>query len=239
MLIRHTRPFNTGIALAITFVGILIVIFMPIFGGGRIGLNFSDDLFNSLSKGSSYFIPEVARNVEAFKGKDYAVVVKVDKPEKVAKVVKIYQVAGAMVGTGPSETEVKIAGDLGKVLDSVLKDSDSMFYNKGSEVSARYGFDEKEVMKLWWTTLNASVKELQKQKKLGEANIIAEVDMKAVEPAFNYYKIEPQKVADRALTMGGLLVFYVGYTLWWGYAIFYLFEGIGLSMKKAKVKKEI
>jgi hypothetical protein len=36
-----------------------------------------------------------------------------------------------------------------------------------------------------------------------------------------------------------LLVFYVAYTMWWGFAIFYIFEGIGLSMKKAKVKKEV
>jgi hypothetical protein len=27
--------------------------------------------------------------------------------------------------------------------------------------------------------------------------------------------------------------------MWWGYAIFFLFDGIGLSMKKAKVKKEV
>jgi hypothetical protein len=34
-------------------------------------------------------------------------------------------------------------------------------------------------------------------------------------------------------------VFYVVYTLWWGFAIFFIFEGIGLSMTKAKVKKEV
>jgi hypothetical protein len=39
--------------------------------------------------------------------------------------------------------------------------------------------------------------------------------------------------------MTGLLVFYVIYTMWWGFAIFYMFDGIGLTMKKAKVKKEV
>jgi hypothetical protein len=27
--------------------------------------------------------------------------------------------------------------------------------------------------------------------------------------------------------------------MWWGFAIFFIFEGLGLSMKKAKVKKEV
>jgi capsid portal protein len=62
---------------------------------------------------------------------------------------------------------------------------------------------------------------------------------KAVEPAYNFYKIESQKVVDKAGIMSGLLIFYVAYTMWWGFAIFYMFDGIGLTMKKAKVKKEV
>ncbi|KJU85505.1 hypothetical protein MBAV_002301, partial [Candidatus Magnetobacterium bavaricum] len=59
---------------------------------------------------------------------------------------------------------------------------------------------------------------------------------KAVEPAYNFYGIQPQKVSDKILLMAGLLVFYVFYTIMWGYAIFFVFEGLGLSMKKAKHK---
>ena len=69
--------------------------------------------------------------------------------------------------------------------------------------------------------------------------ILQIVMKKAVEPAFNFYKIEAQKVIDKAGVMTGLLVFYVAYTMWWGFAIFYMFDGIGLTMKKAKVKREV
>jgi capsid portal protein len=82
-------------------------------------------------------------------------------------------------------------------------------------------------------------KELKKEKKIEESNFVGEVTKKAIEPAFNFYQIEPQSVADKAGVMTGLLVFYVAYTMWWGFAIFYLFDGVGLSMKKAKVKKEV
>jgi hypothetical protein len=61
---------------------------------------------------------------------------------------------------------------------------------------------------------------------------------KAIEPAYNFYQIDANKVSDHAGMLSGLLVFYVFYTMWWGYAIFYMFEGFGLTMKKAKVKKE-
>ncbi len=82
-------------------------------------------------------------------------------------------------------------------------------------------------------------KELKKQGKIGEAKIVSDVMKKAVEPAYNYYKVEAQQVAEKAGLMSGLLVFYVVYTMWWGFAIFYMFDGIGLTMKKAKVKKEV
>ena len=87
--------------------------------------------------------------------------------------------------------------------------------------------------------LNKTAKEFQKSKKVEQADIIIEVMKKGIEPAFNFYNIEPQKVSDKALTVTGLLLFYILYTMWWGYAIFNLFDGLGLSMTKAKVKREV
>jgi len=81
-------------------------------------------------------------------------------------------------------------------------------------------------------------KDLKKQKIVADAKIIDDVNKKAVEPGYNFYKIDANKVVDHAGMMSGLLIFYVAYTMWWGYAIFYMFDGLGLSMKKAKVKKE-
>ena len=59
-----------------------------------------------------------------------------------------------------------------------------------------------------------------------------------VEAAYNFYQIEPVKVSERAGTMTGLLVFYVLYTLWWGFALMFLVEGMGLTMTKKRAKKE-
>ncbi|MFZ2197126.1 MAG: hypothetical protein WAV13_05285 [Thermodesulfovibrionales bacterium] len=235
MLIRNKKPFNMGLVLAVSFFAVLLMIFSPIFGGEN-GLKFADSSFNRLSKGSSYFIPKVSKNVDKYVGKPFSVAIKLDKPQDVEQTAKLFTTAGVKVDV--IDTELKLEGDLGGMLKSVLQDSDAMFKNDGKTVSERYGYDEKQVMKNWWAALGKIDKKLKKDKNIQEAKAVAEVTKKAVEPGYNFYKIEGEKVVDHAGMMSGLLVFYVAYTMWWGYAIFYLFDGIGLTMKKAKVKKE-
>ncbi len=244
MIIKNKKPFNIGAFFAITFLGVLMTIFSPLFGG-KSGLQFADDSFNKLSKGSSYFIPKVAKNNEKFIGKMFTVNIKADKPEdrpgdaekRAQNIAKVFTAAGAAVEVNGAA--VKIEGDLGRVIASALRDSDDMFKNDGEKIKARYGVeDEKKMFRQWHNALTKINKEFQKEKKIEESKIVSDALKKAIEPAYNFYKVDGQKVVDHAGMMSGLLVFYVLYTMWWGYAIFYLFEGLGLSMKKAKVKKE-
>ena len=237
MLIRHAKMFNMGLLLGISFLGVLFLIFQPIFPGEKTGLDFSDDLFNKLSKGSSYFIPAVAKDNEKFMGTNFSVNIKLDKPEQVESAIKVLTAGGAQATA--KETQLAISGDLGKLLGNAIQDSDEMYKNEGAKVSSRYGLKETDVMALWWSVLSKMNKEFQKDKKINESDMVTKVMQKAVEPAYNYYGIEAEKVSGKAFTLTGLLVFYVAYTMWWGYAIFYMFDGIGLSMKKAKVKKEV
>lgn len=236
MLIRNQKTFSLGVLFSISFFGVLILIFSPLFGGKN-GLEYADDLFNKLSKGSSYFIPKVTEDNQKFMNNTVSLTVKLDKPDLVEKAVKIMPLVG-MEATA-KENELSYSGDLGKFLGNILAASDAMYHNDGTKVASAYGMNERTVLEVLWNVLSKSVKELQKQKKINEANMITQVMQKAVEPAYNYYGVEGQSVTENAFIIIGLLVFYVFYTMWWGYAIFYLFDGIGLSMKKAKVKKEV
>ena len=74
------------------------------------------------------------------------------------------------------------------------------------------------------------VKDLEKQKAFKAAKITDVVIKKAVETAFNFYGIEPQKISDRFFIVLFSLFFYVVYTLWYGFAILYMFEGWGLKL---------
>jgi hypothetical protein len=236
MLVRNKKTFSMGLLMAISFLVVLFLIVAPIYDGKN-GLNFSDNLFNKLAKGSSYFIPKIQKSVEGFAGKSFSVTVKLDKAEQVDPATKMLLATGVQVAT--KGAEITISGDLGQFAGRIVKDSDAMYHNKGSEIATAYGMNEREVMKLWWSILSKADKQLKKDKKIEEAKLVSEVNKKTVEPAYNFYEIDAQKVIDKAGLMTSLLVFYVIYTMWWGYAIFYMFDGIGLSMKKAKVKKEV
>jgi hypothetical protein len=236
MLVRNKKPFSVGVVFTISFLGVLLLIFSPFFSGKN-GLEFSDDSFNKLAKGSSYFIPKVAKSVEKFVGKPFSSTITLDSAADAQGMANLFTTAGARAEA--KDKELAVSGDLGVVLQSALKDSDAMYKNNGKAVAERYGHDEKKVMRNWWQALTKIDKEMKKNKYVGEAKVISDVTKKAVEPGYNFYQIDANKVSEHAGMMSGLLVFYVLYTMWWGYAIFYLFEGVGLTMKRAKIRKEV
>lgn len=237
MIIKNKSTFFTGAFLAATFAVVLALIFSPVFGDGKNGLVYADDMFNKLSKGSSYFIPKVMKSNEKFAKTTLVVAVKYEKPEQIDDTMKLLAVAGAEAKK--ANPELQVSGNLGALMSRILQDADDMFKNDGETVAKRYGVEEKKVMESWHVLLKAMDKSLKKQGKIDDAKIVSDVMKKAVEPAYNYYGVIPRQVSEKAGIMTGLLVFYVAYTMWWGFAIFYLFDGIGLTMKKAKVKKEV
>ncbi|HYB20274.1 MAG TPA: hypothetical protein VEH09_05065 [Thermodesulfobacteriota bacterium] len=224
-----------GLVLFFSFFGVLILIFSPIFSSKN-GLDYADELFNKLTKGSSYFIPGLFTSTEKFTGKTFRTTLSLEKVQEAEQTAKLFSLGGAKVEVQGGT--LSIEGDLGKLLQSILRDSDHMFKNDGQKVTDRYGCDGKEALHCWWMALGRMEKSFKKNLQIEESRIVSEVIKRGIEPAYNFYQVEQQKVADRAGIMIFLLVFYIVYTLWWGYAIFHLFEGFGLSMKKAKVKKE-
>lgn len=54
------------------------------------------------------------------------------------------------------------------------------------------------------------------------------VQTKTLEVAYNFNGIQADKVADRAGITTFMLIFYVLYTVWYGFAIMFIFEGLGI-----------
>ena len=106
-----------------------------------------------------------------------------------------------------------------------------MYHNDGKEISLKYGYNERQILFNWWKALKAMDKDLNKQKNFKEAKVVSLVIKKAIEPSYNFYKIVPQKISDRFGIVIFSLVFYVIYTLWYGFAIMYMFEGWGLRLE--------
>jgi len=223
-MIEKKGKFFGGMALMAAFIIVLVIIFLPLFNGQN-GLNFLDSLYNSISKGSAYFIPRVKEEIVPFKGATINVALDMATNEQAEQAAALFMKSGAMVNV--SGKELKINGDLGDILANSLADADKMFHNDSQVVSEKYGDDAKRVLFNWWMSFKIMEKELNTQKKFKEAKIVAVVVKRAVEVAFNFYQIEPQKISDKFGIVTFSLIFYVLYTLWYGLLSLFMLGGGG------------
>jgi hypothetical protein len=243
-MLHSPKHFTQGLILLATFTVVLILMFLPFSflgqkddGTAMNGLEYADDFFNRLSKGSSDFSEEVNAGVAKIAGKDVEVSFKLKKAEGNPAALALAAKAG--LAGEVQDGAVALKGDLAKLLALAVADSKAMYANNGKAVTRLDGLDERGVMKLWWEMLDSMIKPLQKKKLIAEANVVNLVNKKAVEPGYNFYGVQGEKVIERIPMLTFLLVFYVAYTMWYGFAIFDLFDGVGLSMKKPKVKAEV
>jgi hypothetical protein len=243
------KKLTLSMVMAVIFFGLLLAMFSPIFNGEN-ALKASDRLFNSISKGSSNYIPGLKASVAKRQGTPVALTLefvdgKTEGHEDVAVVgadvaAKAARVLGAVAQAGVQGQSVTLSGDLGAILGAALADAEAMFENRGNEVAARYGMDEREALFIWWKALTAMDDELKRaggKENVALAKTVSSVITKGVEVGYNYYGITPESAGSRAGILTFSLVFYVIYTLWWGMTIFYFFEGVGLAMTKGHKKE--
>ncbi len=227
-MIANKKEFFGGSLMLLAFIAILIIIFSPVFKGQN-GLEYLDALYNSISKGSAYYIPKVKEETGNFAGKSIEVTLSMADEKQANQTALLFKKGGASVNVAGDA--LRVTGDLGKILENSLTDADNMYNNNGKEVSEKYGYNERQVLFNWWKAFKAMDNDLKKQKKFKEAKVVAIVIKKAIEPSYNYYKIVPQKISDRFGIVIFSLVFYVIYTLWYGFAIMFMFEGWGLRLE--------
>ena len=227
-MIAKKDKFLTGMILMILFFGIFVTIFMPLFNGKN-GLEYLDNLYNSISKGSAYYIDAARTDVQAIQTPEITLTLTMPSDLQAEQTVPLFMKAGAQVGQDGAQ--LTVSGNIIQILNQCLDDSQLMYDNDGGAVSKKYGYAEKAVLYNWWSTLKAMDFDLKKQKLFKIAKVAETVKKKAVETAYNYYGIEGQKISDRFGVVIFSLIFYVIYTLWYGFGIMYLFEGWGLQLE--------
>lgn len=238
MLIKNKKEFTKGAFLAISFLVVLVIMFLPLFEGHNTFVA-ADELFNSIAKHSTYYIGVLIKKSAAFNGQPFDVTIKLKNQEVVDKAKKVFTTAGCEASGDAGQFKIK--GDLGKALSAALKDSDDMFYDRDSELKSRYGLEGKDALYAWWSCFKAMelpLKKLGKPENFKQAAFLNDVVKKGLEVGYNFFQISPQSARSKAGILTFSLVFYVIYTLWWGIGILFLFEGIGLEMK-AGAKKEV
>jgi hypothetical protein len=227
-MIANKPKFISGLTLMVLFTAVFIAIFMPLFGGQN-GLEYLDNLYNSISKGSAYYIDAVRKDLQTIQTPDLTITLTMKSDQQAQQTVPLLMQAGAQVGQNGAE--LLVTGNMIQILNHCLDDAQHMYDNDGAAVSAKYGYDAKMALYNWWSALKAMDFDLKKQKKFNSAKMAELVNKKAVETAYNYYGIEGQNISDRIGVVIFSLIFYVIYTLWYGFGIMYLFEGWGLRLE--------
>ena len=192
-------------------------------------MNYFDNLFNSISKGSAYYITDLKTQNEAFEGRPLDLTITAAMPSRPDQSKLLFWKAG--VAAEADGTQITVRGDLGRILAACLEDADLLFRNQDDSLRAKYDIDGREVMYTWWGLLKELDKALKNEKRFEDAKFVSTVQAKAVEVAFNFYGIEPQKIMDKLGIVVFALAFYVLYTLWFGFAIMYMFEGWGMELE--------
>ena len=242
MLVRQKKNFIRGVLMLGTFALLFVFLLFPVlhdeYNRPLTGLQFADNVFNELSKGSSNFIPMCRAEVKKMEGRNIDInVAFTKKPELKDMAVNVLTKAGA-------KAEIKgdrlyISGDLGAILGSATDMSEKL-YNNDAKVAAMYdlnpadaqvqaGGNAEEAIALkaaraWWYSLSPAIKALQKQDKVAEAKAVDQIMRRAIEPGNNFYSLNGAKVKDHVVLLTLMLVFYLLYTLWYGFSIFELFR---------------
>ncbi|MCO1602917.1 hypothetical protein [Desulfosporosinus nitroreducens] len=234
-VVRNKKTFSIGLLMLLSFVLCYVGMMSPNFGNGRNGLQYADDMFNSLSKGSAYFIEDAQKVADGQKGKNINLTIKASSHEDAVKWGALYTTAGATVTV--KESSVTIDGDYGEILGAVVADSDFMYHNDSKSLENKYGYNGREATYNWNSSLKKIDAELKAKSQFKEEFDLVKVQQKALEPAYNYYGVEIKKVSENKFSLAFLLCFYLIYTVWYGFGLYYLFDGLGIVIAKSKKKE--
>ncbi|WP_320172239.1 hypothetical protein [Maridesulfovibrio sp.] len=226
-MIVSKKEFTSGVVLLGVFFVVLAIMFQPIFKGKN-ALAYLDSMYNSISKGSVNYIASLRGNVKDFGPKDVAIKLSYSSQEQAEQSEQLFGKAGVTVVRDGKVLEVK--GSVQAILYSCLDDADLMYHNKSGELEGKYGIEARRTTYNWWTSLGLMEKAFNGQKEFKVAKLSTTVKKKAVETAYNYYEIVPMDITDELGVVIFSLIFYVVYTLWYGFAIMFVFEGWGLNL---------
>ncbi|MEW6427743.1 MAG: hypothetical protein AB1568_06885 [Thermodesulfobacteriota bacterium] len=232
-MIAKKSEFSLGLVLMLGFWAVFAILMSPVFPGksGKVNcLDFMDNLYNSISKASAYYIPKVQEKAAAYQGTEINLGIKAKNDAEAARFRNLLATAGAQVTAG-TDNSVSARADIAAITRTMLADADAMFANQGEAIRARYNAEPRQALYDWYAINKAMVKTLEEAGDFKTAKILYDTQTKAIEPAYNYFGIESTPIRTQVVTVVLSLVGYVVYTLWFGFAILFMFEGWGLKLE--------
>jgi uncharacterized membrane protein YfcA len=236
-IIRDRRKFGMGVAGLATFFVLLVAMLLPVVTG-RSALVWADTFFNQLAKHSAYAIPEGRAQAREFAGSPVDLGIRPRDFADAGRLALLVRSAGIEAKALP-DGRVRVTGDLGKLSDTALADAEAVFGNETEALAARYRMRPEEVIYGWWVIFDGLTRRYVQEARGAEAEFTRFVSSRVLEPAYNFRGIEAKAIQGNAMSLAGLLAFYVLYTLWYGFSIMMLFEGLGIGVDEKAEKREI
>jgi hypothetical protein len=226
-MIYNKKEFYGGVGLLAAFFVVLFFMFQPMFAGHN-AMEYLDNLYNSISKGSVDYVPQLKIDADKYNEKNVDLSLTYKSEVEATQAAVLFAKSGVVAKV--AGMDVTVSGSLGDILHGSLDDADHMYHNDGKSIEDKYSLEPRRAVFSWWTSLKLIDKALKDQKLFEEAKVTSTVQKKAVEAAYNYYEVEPVKIMDKLGLVIFSLAFYVFYTLWYGFAILFIFEGWGLKL---------
>lgn len=137
-----------------------------------------------------------------------------------------------------ADGRTRIRGSFGDLSRTAIADAELAFANRTQDLKAKYDMPADEAVYCWWIVFNGLTKRYTEEARVTEANFSKFMSSKVLEPAYNFHGIEAKDVRRNALPLAGLLAFCLVYTVWYGFSILLLMEGLGIRVAAGKDRKE-
>lgn len=230
-MIHNKKEFTGGLVLLAIFFVVLFAMFQPIFHGHN-AMAYLDNLYNSISKGSAHYVDDLRQEAQSVAGYELNITIDMENETFAQDGAVLITAAGAeALVDGQALT---IQGNYQAILNACLDDADEMYHNNGAALKAKYpvyeGKDDRQALYNWYQILSGFDHELKKKDEFAQAKVAMNINSKVVEAAYNYYNVVPEQIKNKAGIVSFSLIFYVIYTVWFGFAILFVFEGWGLKI---------
>jgi uncharacterized membrane protein YfcA len=235
-LIVNRRKFALGVAGLAAFAVALAVGTSPD-SEGRSLLTRADTFFNQLAKNSAYSVPQARDQAAKLADVPVDIGIKPRDTAQPAHMMRLIADGGCQSFLG-DDGRIRIKCSLGELARPALEDAELAFRNDTAAIEQRHGIKDIEAMYAWWTIFDSLARRYVQENRSEEADFAKFVSSRVLEPAYNFRGIEGKSIGQNVLPMAGLLGFYVVYTVWYGVSIMVLLEGMGITTRSVKGRKE-
>jgi uncharacterized protein len=236
-LIMNPTKLRIGIVGLGCFAVVLGFGLSPVYNQKNV-LHFADNFFNQLAKNSVDYISQGHKKADDFKNKSIDIGIhprEIVDANRLAKVIASNGLEAKILDDG----RVRIRGSLHNLAEAALADANYAFVNYSEKAAEKYQMGLYDVTYCWWNIFDSLTRRYNQENNAAEADFRKFMATKILEPAYNFRGIAAVKFRDNVLPVVLLLGFYVLYTLWYGFSILYIFEGLGISASAISEKNEI